>query len=99
MNIDKMNQINNLIRDMNRDNRDNHDYHDIHHDNDIVDNMLTSINDDIEELYNLLIDVKNNNLEKLNEKIKEDTINKKAMEPLIKYFYVYNNFLRNSYND
>jgi hypothetical protein len=90
MNIDKINQINNLIRDMNQD---------INDDNDIVDNMLTSINDDIEELYNLLIDVKNNNLEKLNEKIKEDIINKKAMEPLIKYFYVYNNFLRNSYND
>jgi len=81
--INKINNINKLIKD--------NQY-------DIIQNMVSSLNEDINELYDLLNDIKTNNIDNLKEKIKEEQITKKTLEPFMKYYILYNIYLRNTYN-
>jgi septum formation inhibitor MinC len=64
--------------------------------NEVIQNYFTEINDSIQELNNLLEDIKNNNMLGLEKKQRENLIEKKSMEPFIKYLMIYNTFLNNS---
>tara|TARA_A100001015_G_C14662199_1_gene583470 strand:- start:332 stop:598 length:267 start_codon:yes stop_codon:yes gene_type:complete len=64
--------------------------------NQVIQNYFTEINNSIKELNNLLEDVKNNNMLSLEKKQRENLIEKKSMEPFIKYLMIYNTFLNNS---
>jgi septum formation inhibitor MinC len=64
--------------------------------NEVIQNYFTEINDSIQELNNLLEDIKNNNMLGLQKKQRENLIEKKSMEPFIKYLMIYNTFLNNS---
>ncbi len=81
--INKINNINKLIKD--------NQY-------DIIQNMVSSLNEDINELYDLLNDIKTNNVDNLKEKVKEQQITKNTLEPFLKYYFLYNIYLRNTYN-
>ena len=81
--INKINNINKLIKD--------NQY-------DIIQNMVSSLNDDINELYDLLNDIKTNNVDNLKKKLNEQQITKKTLEPFMKYYILYNIYLRNTYN-
>tara|TARA_Y100000591_G_C21610088_1_gene582419 strand:+ start:161 stop:427 length:267 start_codon:yes stop_codon:yes gene_type:complete len=81
--INKINNINKLIKD--------NQY-------DIIQNMVSSLNEDINELYDLLNDIKTNNVDNLKEKVNEQQITKKTLEPFMKYYILYNIYLRNTYN-
>ena len=64
--------------------------------NEVIQNYFTEINDSMKELNNLLEDIKNNNMLGLEKKQRENLIEKKSMEPFIKYLMIYNTFLNNS---
>ena len=64
--------------------------------NEIIQNYFTEINNSIEELNTLLEDIKNNNMLSLEKKQRDNLIEKKSMEPFIKYLMIYNTFLNNS---
>ena len=64
--------------------------------NEVIQNYVTEINDSIQELNNLLEDIKNNNMLGLEKKQRDNLIEKKSMEPFIKYLMIYNTFLNNS---
>ena len=64
--------------------------------NEVIQNYFTEINDSIQELNNLLEDIKNNNMLGLEKKQRDNLIEKKSMEPFIKYLMIYNTFLNNS---
>tara|TARA_B100000131_G_C17862861_1_gene510836 strand:- start:73 stop:339 length:267 start_codon:yes stop_codon:yes gene_type:complete len=81
--INKINNINKLIKE--------NQY-------DIIQNMVSSLNDDMNELYDLLNDIKTNNVDNLKEKVKEQQITKQTLEPFMKYYILYNIYLRNTYN-
>lgn len=81
--INKINNINKLIKD--------NQY-------DVIQNMVSSLNEDINELYDLLNDIKTNNVDNLKEKVKEQQITKNTLEPFLKYYFLYNIYLRNTYN-
>lgn len=81
--INKINNINKLIKD--------NQY-------DVIQNMVSSLNEDINELYDLLNDIKTNNVDNLKEKVKEQQITKNTLEPFMKYYILYNIYLRNTYN-
>ena len=61
----------------------------------VIQEYIQDINNSIKELNELLEDVQNNNIVNLNNKYKESLIQKKTMEPFMKYLMVYNTFLRN----
>jgi len=61
----------------------------------VIQNYLTNIHSSIEELNELLEDVQNNNMLNLENKHKEILIEKKSMEPFIRYLIIYNTFLTN----
>ena len=63
----------------------------------VIQNYLTDINNSIEELNNLLEDVQNDDMSNLQKKHRDNLIEKKSMEPFIKYLMIYNTFLNNSY--
>tara|TARA_Y100000590_G_C15343400_1_gene872329 strand:+ start:145 stop:411 length:267 start_codon:yes stop_codon:yes gene_type:complete len=64
----------------------------------IIQNYLTNINSSIEELNELLEDIQTNNISNIENKHKEILIEKKSMEPFIRYLMIYNTFLTNLYN-
>lgn len=64
----------------------------------ILQNYLKDINDSIKDLNELIEDIKNNNINELQNKQNELFIQKKTMEPFIKYLMIYNMFLNNIYN-
>lgn len=63
--------------------------------NEVIQNYFTEINDSMKELNNLLEDIKNNNMLGLEKKQRENLVEKKSMEPFIKYLMIYNTFLNN----
>lgn len=63
----------------------------------VIQNYLTDINNSIEELNNLLEDIQNDDMSNLQKKHRDNLIEKKSMEPFIKYLMIYNTFLNNSY--
>jgi hypothetical protein len=63
----------------------------------VIQNYLTDINNSIEELNNLLEAIQNNDISNLQKKHRDNLIEKKSMEPFIKYLMIYNTFLNNSY--
>lgn len=64
----------------------------------VIQQYIQNINNSIKELNELLEDIKNNNIINLQNKYKESMIEKKTMQPFIKYLMVYNTFLRNLHN-
>jgi hypothetical protein len=61
----------------------------------VIQEYIQNINNSIKELNELLEDIKNNNIINLQNKYKESMIEKKTMQPFIKYLMVYNTFVRN----
>ena len=55
-------------------------------DNIVIKEYIQNINNSMKELNELLEDVKDNNIINLQNKYKERQIEKKTMEPFIKYF-------------
>ena len=61
----------------------------------IIQDYIKNINDSMNDLNELLEDVNTNNISNLQDKYNESVIEKKTMEPFIKYLMIYNTFLRN----
>jgi|TARA_R110002074_G_scaffold5719_7_gene27664 hypothetical protein len=64
----------------------------------IIQNYLTNINSYMKELNELLEDIQTNNISNIEKKQKEIVIEKKSMEPFIRYLMIYNTFLTNLHN-
>ena len=52
----------------------------------------------MKDLFNLLNDINNNDIDKLENLQKELFIEKESMKPFIKYLILYNTFLNNTYS-
>ena len=52
----------------------------------------------MKELNELLEDIQTNNISNIEKKQKEIVIEKKSMEPFIRYLMIYNTFLTNLHN-
>jgi hypothetical protein len=61
----------------------------------IIQDYIKNINDSMNDLNELLEDVNANNISNLQDKYNESIIEKKTMEPFIKYLMIYNTFLHN----
>jgi len=62
----------------------------------IINEYLQNINSEMKELNTILKDILSNNYNSLQNKNKELLIQKKSMEPFIKYLMIYNMFLQNT---
>jgi hypothetical protein len=65
---------------------------------DLIQNYIFDINEKIKDLFDLLNDINNNNIDKLKNLQKELFIEKESMKPFIKYLMLYNTFLNNTYS-
>jgi hypothetical protein len=61
----------------------------------IIQEYIKNINNSMNDLNELLEDVNTNNISNLQDKYNESVIEKKTMEPFIKYLMIYNTFIRN----
>ena len=62
----------------------------------IINEYLLNINSEMKELNTILKDILSNNYNSLQNKNKELLIQKKSMQPFIKYLMIYNMFLQNT---
>lgn len=62
----------------------------------IINEYLENINSEMKELNTILKDILSNNYNSLQNKNKELLIQKKSMQPFIKYLMIYNMFLQNT---
>ena len=62
----------------------------------IINEYLENINSEMKELNTILKDILSNNFNSLQNKNKELLIQKKSMQPFIKYLMIYNMFLQNT---
>ena len=62
----------------------------------IINEYLQNINSEMKELNTILKDILSNNYNNLQNKNKELLIQKKSMEPFIKYLMIYNMFLQST---
>lgn len=62
----------------------------------IINEYLQNINSEMKELNTILKDILSNNYNSLQNKNKELLIQKKSMQPFIKYLMIYNMYLQNT---
>jgi len=62
----------------------------------IINEYLQNINSEMKELNTILKDILSNNYNSLQNKNRELLIQKKSMQPFIKYLMIYNMFLQNT---
>ena len=65
---------------------------------DLIQTYISDINEKMKDLFDLLNDINNNDIDKLENLQKELFIEKESMKPFIKYLILYNTFLNNTYS-
>lgn len=65
---------------------------------DLIQSYISDINEKMKDLFHLLNDINNNDIDKLENLQKELFIEKESMKPFIKYLILYNTFLNNTYS-
>ena len=65
---------------------------------DLIQTYISDINEKMKDLFDLLNDINNNDIDKLETLQKELFIEKESMKPFIKYLILYNTFLNNTYS-